>query len=75
MPYEGQTAEWYGRSGALGRKRAWPWTGVDSGLDEYEDLITPEIHRLVAGHGNEEREDGTTAVVTMPDLVPLSTPR
>lgn len=79
MPYEGQTAAWYGRSGVLGRKRAWPWpwpwAGVDRGFDEVEDLITPAIHRLVAGHGIEEREGGTPAVVTMPDLAPLSAPR
>lgn len=74
-PYEGQTAAWYGRSGVLGRKRAWPWTGLDGVLGELEDVITRAIHRLVAGHGIEESEGGTPAVITMPNLVPLNTPR
>lgn len=64
---------WYSR--AVGRKRApmglpraLALTRVD-GLD----LTARAIHLL--GRGNDESEGGTLAVVTMPDLAPLSAPR
>lgn len=76
-PYEGQTAAWYSRAVSRGRGRGRKRAQTVLAPLAFSGVVALDLKAAIhlLGRSNDESEGRTLAVVTMPDLAPLSAPR